>query len=93
MAGENGGAPTRQREAFVRIVRLVAFFGRRPPSRPFAREARAFASLRFAPTSAATPAVKHPLHEIPRKPGFFRNAKRDFLILEFPTTTATRLHD
>jgi hypothetical protein len=31
------------------IVRLVAFFGGRPPSRPFAREARALASLRFAP--------------------------------------------
>ena len=55
MAGENGGVPTRQRDAFVRIVRLAGFFGGRPPSRPFAREACAFASLRFAPTSAATP--------------------------------------
>ena len=43
----------RQRDAFVRLVRAVAFLGGRPPSRPFAREARAFASLRFAPTRAA----------------------------------------
>jgi hypothetical protein len=35
MAGENDAAPTRQRDAFVRIVRLPGFFGGRPPSRPF----------------------------------------------------------
>ena len=55
MAGENAAAATGQRDAFLRLVRAAAFFGGRPPSRPLAREARAFASLRFAPTSAATP--------------------------------------
>ena len=35
--------------------RVDAVFGGRPPSRPLAREARAFASLQFAPTRAATP--------------------------------------
>jgi hypothetical protein len=38
----------------VRVLRVLAFFGRRPPRRPFAREARAFASLRFALSRAAT---------------------------------------
>src|SRR5512145_2238140 len=55
MAGEKAAAATRQRDAFVRVGRLVAFFAGRPPSRPLAREARAFASLRLAPTRAATP--------------------------------------
>ena len=55
MARANTASATRQRNAFVRVVRVVEFLGGRPPRRPSAREARAFASLRFASTSAATP--------------------------------------
>src|SRR5262245_59500084 len=44
-----------QRDAFVRSVRLGPFLRGRPPSRQLARDARAFASLRFAPIRAATP--------------------------------------
>jgi aldose sugar dehydrogenase len=50
-----GSGATRQRDAFVRLVRVVAFLEGRPPRRPLAREARAFASLLFAPSRAAGP--------------------------------------
>lgn len=50
MVGANSAMATRQRHGFVRVVGVVAFLGGRPPNRPLAREARAFASLRFTPT-------------------------------------------
>lgn len=55
IALETRGLRQRQRDAFVRVIRLVALLRGRPPRRPLAREARAFASLLLAPTSAATP--------------------------------------
>ena len=46
MIRANAASATPQSDAFVRVVRLVAFLGGRTPRRPLAREARAFASLR-----------------------------------------------
>jgi hypothetical protein len=49
--GSNALSAMTSSESFV----WAAFLGARPPRRPLAREARAFASLLFAPTNAATP--------------------------------------
>lgn len=43
MVRANAGLAMRQRDAFVRAIRLVALLEGRPPRRPLAREARAFA--------------------------------------------------
>ena len=65
MAGEDGAAPTPQRVAFVRTPRLVTFFGGRPPSRPFAREACALRRCASHPRALLHPdsrlaAVRNP---------------------------------
>ena len=64
---EHAAAANRQRDAFVRVVRVVAFFEGRPPSRPLAREARAFVALRCAPTRAAGPTMSTFVREVVEK--------------------------